>query len=67
MAVGFNKIKSQEGQTAGLGNHVSTQGNPFWNSGFLSHSHMAVVQKSRYLKWVALVDGPKPAVHILVV
>ena len=30
------KIKRSEGQTAGFGNHVSTQrsGNPFWNSGF---------------------------------
>ena len=30
------KIKRSEGQTAGVGNHVSTyQGNPVWNSGAL--------------------------------
>ena len=31
------------GQTAGVGVHFSThQGNPFWISGFLSHSHVGV-------------------------
>ena len=34
------KIKRSEGQTAGFGNHVSTdQSSPFWNSGGLSHGH----------------------------
>ena len=36
-------LKMNQGQNAGLGNHVSTyQGNPFWNSGFLSHSHVGM-------------------------
>ena len=51
---GWLKQKKTE-QTAGFGTHVSTyrSGNPFWNSSFLSHSHLnqrkfdcAVAQKS---------------------
>ena len=35
------KMKPSEGQTAGFGTPISTyQGNPFWNSGFLSHSQV---------------------------
>ena len=37
-------LKIQSGQTAGLGTHVSTDrsGNPFWNSGFLSRTHVDI-------------------------
>ena len=43
------KIK-QEGQTAGFGTHVSTyQGKPFWNSGFLSHSHRGWFSSGSFL------------------
>ena len=40
--LGCGSNLKKEGQNAGLGTHVSTyrSGNPFWNSGFLSHSHM---------------------------